>query len=63
MKKINESYVYRDNGNDNYDNLLVNFFYTHRDNDRFKNLFKIWTPGSDKLPPWQIGKEGASIYV
>ena len=63
MKKINKFYGYKHNCSDNGDYFLVNPFYTHRDNDRFKDLFKIWTPGSDKLPPWQIGKEGASIYV
>ena len=37
MKKINKFYVYRDNGNDNYDNLLVDVFFI-----RGEDLFKIW---------------------
>ena len=62
MKKINKCYTCTDNGDDNCDSHLVSSFYTLRDNDRSENLFKIWTPGSDKLPPWPIRKEESPIY-
>ncbi len=58
MKKINEFYVYRDNGNDNYDNLLRNGYSKYDAVD----LIKIWLSGSSKLNLREVFDSEALYY-
>ena len=58
METINEFYVYRDNGNGNYDNLLRNGYSKYDAVD----LIKIWLSGSSKLNLREVFDSEALYY-